>query len=200
MGKLKERYPNAKIFGIDFAFGMIEMAHKNTSDVCVLQSDAIALPFKPGSFDMIFSNLTYQWIEDLQNAFEEESKALKENGVFYFTCFGKNTLSELFCSLNASSDNTFSNSILSEKKTVETALKHSGFNNVEVDAKTFTMDFPDIFELVRWLKNTGANGLKHNIFVGRDLLMKADGFYKKNFSNGDNVYASFELIFGKAEK
>jgi len=58
----------------------------------------------------------------------------------------------------------------------------------------------DIFSLVSWLKHIGANGIEQNIFVGRDWLFRAQKFYQNNFKDNGTIYATFEVIWGKARK
>ena len=57
-----------------------------------------------------------------------------------------------------------------------------------------------MFEIIRWVKQIGANVLEKNIFIGPDLLKRADEYYKLHFKDEWGVTASFEVIWIEAKK
>src|SRR5690606_20746296 len=66
---LKKRWPKAQVVALDLALPMLRVAKRSAglwrprhATVC---ADTRALPFAPGSFDLVFSNLCMQWIEDI---------------------------------------------------------------------------------------------------------------------------------------
>ena len=196
------KFSEAQLFGIDSAAGMISQAQGKDIDF-VLQADAQELPFKNAFFDLIISNCAYQWVPDLNKAFCSSFRVLKDQGDFYFSCFGKNTFKELQMSLKAASkDLTLRDSHWEsvDQKNISRMLAVSGFEDVEVHSEIVRREFLDIFELIRWLKIIGANQVKRNVFVGRSLLNQANIFYKKNYGDNQSIYASFEVIKAKARK
>src|SRR3989338_1268864 len=80
---LTRQFPKAKVIGIDFASGMVECARERKSRFNVIQAEAGDLPFGDGRFDMITSNLSYQWLDDLPAAFQEVHRTLKVGGTLY---------------------------------------------------------------------------------------------------------------------
>ena len=106
------------------------------------------------------------------------------------------SLKELAASLNIEH---FNDGLPQESQVFE-ILFEKGFGSVEIKKRVMQREFDDIFSLIRWLKNIGANRIQRNKFIGRDLLRRADTFYKKNFSSKDKIYASFEIIEGRAKK
>jgi len=72
--KLLEKFPFAKVVGIDFSRKMLREAHLRNPQFSVVQADARALPFHKDSFDWIISNLAFQWIEDHYSVFQRHQQ------------------------------------------------------------------------------------------------------------------------------
>ena len=95
-GRLKNYFPDAPVVGIDFAAGMVDAARTREKDYGIVQADARQMPFKKNTFEMIASNLAYQWVGDLPKAFANCHVILKGEGKLHFTMFGYSTFQELF--------------------------------------------------------------------------------------------------------
>jgi len=194
-------YPDATIVGLDFASGMIDTARKKDGTFVIVQADAAQLPFKEGVFDMITSNLAYQWVEHLSQAFQLCYSRLNNSGRLCLTMFGHDTFSELFESLEKSShDKNIALGRLAGKDRVVQALKRSGFRDVIVSTENIKVRFSDMMSLIKWLKNIGANALPNDIYLGKDLLLKANDYYNANFQDRLGIYATFEVIWVEAKK
>lgn len=200
--KFSKKFPNSKVIGLDYAFGMAAQAKKRKI-FPVLQADAQALPFQNKKFDLIISNCAYQWVEDMAKAFAENARVLKPDGEFYFTCFGSSTLKEL---REAVSQNTRGKKgelhhwHLLEKKRIRQALADAGFKKIEISSQECQEKFKDFFDLLSWLKSIGANRAKRNIFIGPQFLARAKNYYDEHFSCDEGVGATFEVIFGAAKR
>ncbi|WP_404325778.1 methyltransferase domain-containing protein [Aerophototrophica crusticola] len=64
-----------------------------------LAADEELLPFAPGSFDLVVSNLSLHWVNDLPGALIQARQALKPDGLFLAALLGGETLFELRRSL-----------------------------------------------------------------------------------------------------
>jgi trans-aconitate 2-methyltransferase len=77
---LVQRWPEARIVGIDNSPSMIEKAKKDYPRqewmLCDAGKDEI-----PGKFDIVFSNATIQWIPDHENVLKKFYNLLNENGL-----------------------------------------------------------------------------------------------------------------------
>ena len=197
-------FPDAKVVGLDFADGMVEHAKKKEGSFSIIQANARYLPFHENTFDAVVSNLAYQWVEDLTAAFRSAHAVLKPNGKFYLTMFGESTLKELFMALEQSLEPTDDQILpikrLANTKQVTQALEEAGFQNLEISCESIKVHFEDMLALMKWLKKIGANIRESNVFVGRDLLTRANDHYKEYFKDSWGVYASFEVIWVKAAK
>ena len=197
------RFPKATIVGVDFADGMVEYARKKKSHFRIVQADACALPFQENCFDMVASNLVYQWVGRFSEAFAAVFHVLQKGGVFYLSSFGPLTLRELFFSIEKSTNGrkiSFADTKLPGKKYVTNALLESGFCDFHVRSEIFKVYFADVSSLLHWLKDIGANSIGHDIFLGKELLFRTNEFYKKNFSGEKGIRASFEVVWAKAKK
>ena len=195
--------PGATVVGVDAAWGMVSQARIRTTGVYIIQADARLLPFKSHSFDVAFSNLMYQWVDNLPAAFESAYRIVRPGGVFYFSCFGAKTLCELFHAVNATHPAARQRDILNNERLascehIQNALRAARFCNIDVRAELKTVSFDGMFTLLRWLKHTGANRAQPRAFIGRDALRSADIFYRKHFSHNGGVRATFELVWGSA--
>ncbi len=201
-------FPGTKVVGMDFAGGMIQRARQKYGTFHIVQADAAALPFKPDTFDIVISNLVYQWVGDLKNVFKRNYASLKDNGIFCSTLFGRRTLEELFLSLENSlprdgerkEQNVFPVKRLPRRSEVVAALKEAGFKKFETESEIIKTHFEDMLALVRWIRDIGANAIEKDIYIGKSRLLKANEYYKRHFKDRWGVCASFEVIWVKAEK
>jgi len=195
-------FPESKVIGADFAPGMIDHAKKNSEGIELIQADACALPFRNDTFDIIVSNLAYQWVADLEHAFQSCYVGLKDEGVFCFTAFGQNTLDELFVSLENAMEHRTQLPFhrLASQEEITRAMQRAGFKDVQVDYERIKVRFPDMMALMKWIKNIGANTLRNGTYVGKDLLSRANEYYEQHFKDRFGIYTTFEVIWVEAKK
>jgi len=202
-GKLTNRlamnFPGTQVIGLDFADGMVERAKKNYETFQVVQANAVHLPFGDKQFDIAVSNLAYQWVADLPAAFAETHRVLKQDGQFHATIFGRETLNELFSTLESVNGEKKNYQRLVASSTVESALNAAGFRDITVSTEISKTHFDDMRALLKWLKTIGANGMNRE-YLGPRQLEKASELYEKNFSERWGVTASFEVIWVKGKK
>lgn len=199
--QLSLRYPCALLFGLDISFQMLLKAKAARIKGQFIQADAEELAAKLGGFDLAVSNLVYQWVSDLDKAFIQAWQVLDKRGKFYFTFFGRDTLSELKeCLTAVKNKGGFKN--LPSKELVYRKLNASGFKGIEIVSLREEELFPDFFSLLKWLKLSGANraGVRFNGLAAGGVLNKMDKIYAHNFRHNGKVFASFEKVIVKAEK
>lgn len=183
----------SKLIGLDINFEMIKAVKDKASRV--LAADAKDIPFQEGVFDLVVSNAVYQWVRDLKKAFGEVKRILTEKGIFIFNCFGAGTLEEL--------RNCFKikDNFLPTKELIHRNLKETGFSNIELEDNLRYKYFDNLTGILYWLKNIGANHTYSNPpFLTPQKLNRLNGIYRRNYRYNGKVYASFEVIWVKAEK
>ncbi len=197
---LKEHFPKAKIIGLDFSPGMLEVARSKHDDIAWVLADGRCLPFFDGHFDILISNLAYQWAGDLTKAFTEARRVLSPDGILACTLFGYHTCRELFQSLDEAKAGTLQFTRLPDLPQVREALAASGFKGPQVDREQVKIEYKDMHELMAWLKTIGANNLPREGFLGPEAISRAVSIYHKRFSYLQGVGATFEVIRVYAKK
>jgi malonyl-CoA O-methyltransferase len=198
--RLGKVYPQASIFGLDISYEMLKEARSKGLSY-LIQADAEFLPFRSLKFDLIISNLVYQWLPDLSSPFYEVRRLLQNKGRFYFSLFGEATLYELRESI-AKVRNISEFIKLPSKQIVYNKLKEAGFSEIEIVSEMIHRPFSGFFALLNWLKFIGANqrGIKFYGLEARGMLCKVRELYEGNFRDNGRLIASFEKIIVKAEK
>ncbi|WP_321785582.1 methyltransferase domain-containing protein [Paraburkholderia sp. J94] len=112
---LRERFPEAPVFGADLSFAMLERAcAHDAGDTSwrrflpasigralgargprFAQADFAELPFAHGAFELLWSNLALHWHPRPDLVFGEWQRVLKVNGLLMFSTLGPDTLKEL---------------------------------------------------------------------------------------------------------
>ena len=199
-GMLKKSFPQSQIIGLDFAQGMLEEARLKHEGIEWVLADGHQLPFSDGRFDIIVSNLAYQWAGDLAQAFTEAKRVLVNDGILACTLFGYHTCQELFQSLDEAKTKALGFTRLPDELKVQEALIISGFTDPQVNTEKIRIEFKNMQELMTWLKSIGANNLSREIYFGRETIARAASIYRDKFSYLQGVGATFEVIHVYAKK
>lgn len=208
---LHAKFPDAELVGVDLAFGMTSYAGKRfqkSANVSLACGDAECLPFREGSFDLVVSTSTYQWIDPLETAFAEVFRVLRPGSRFSFALFGERTLFELRESYQSALSDA--NRALPDRthrfvsqKDVLDSLNAAGFKSVSVESEMEVEIHRDVKDLIRSLKGIGAgsaSGAAPGGLSGRSVIEGMIELYKKRFSVPGGVPATYEVIYGKALK
>lgn len=188
---LAKNFLQARIFGLDASFEMVKISHAKTSG-CVV-ADAGNLPFRSNSFDLIVSNAVYQWVQDLELAFGQARGLLRPSGFFFFNCFTAKTLEGLRRCFEIETNP------LPDKELVISSLSRAGFNKWEIKERSLNKNFSDLYAILSWLKNIGANRLGHRqVFLTPARLAALNDVYCRQHKMDKDVYANFEIIMVRA--
>jgi malonyl-CoA O-methyltransferase len=163
---LKRRHPKALSVAVDIAPGMLAQARRQARwprRFERVRADAYALPFRDGSFDLVFSSLMLQWCDDLDAVFAEIARVLKPGGLLLFSTFGPGTLAELREAWGQSGDSDNHVNHFFDPQALGSALMHAGLSEPVLDVDRIVMRYPDARALMRELKAIGA----HNVTIGR---------------------------------
>lgn len=88
-GILKEKYPEAKVVGVDFSPQMLEIARQKHPSIEFLEADCTNLPFEDESFDLCVISFGLRNIEDMGKAIAEIHRVLRPYGLFINIDLGK---------------------------------------------------------------------------------------------------------------
>ncbi len=221
--ELSARYPEAFVVGLDLAYAMLDSARRRVAatqaserslftrllgtrararrDPALVCGDACRLPLASGAVDLVWSNLTLQWINDTSAAFGEFHRVLRVGGLLMFTTFGPDTLKELRAAF-AGVDNATHVSRFIDMHDVGDMLVQAGFADPVMDMETITLTYADAKTMMRELKAIGA----HNATVGRPRGLTGRARWSRvlaaleAFRRDGRLPATYEVVYGHAWK
>jgi malonyl-CoA O-methyltransferase len=200
---LMKRYPRARVTAIDIAPRMLQAARRRAPWLRRLRvacADAGALPFARNSFDLVFSNLVYQWVPDLRTAFSEVQRVLRPDGVFMFSSFGPDTLTELRQAWAGVDQRPHVNTFI-DMHDVGDALVASRLADPVMDMERFTLTYGEVRDLVRDLRAIGAETVTQSAGQGltgpRRWRTMCEGYERFRDVDG-RLPATWEVVYGHA--
>src|ERR1700754_1106765 len=155
---LKKRYPKAQVIAVDLALPMLKQAKQNASWLKPFNrvvADAYTLPVPDHSVDVLFSNLCFQWCEDLSRLFAECARVLKPGGLLTFSTFGPDTLKELRAAW-AQADQQPHVSRFLDMHDLGDAMIAAGLRDPVLDVDRFTLTYSEPRLLLKELQGLGA--------------------------------------------
>jgi malonyl-CoA O-methyltransferase len=221
IGELAARYPAARVVGADVAPPMVAAARaRSHMGRTVLRrllrpvlrgpgglapwfvcGDVNALPLRGVAFDLVWSNLALQWVNDLPRAFAEVRRVMKVGGLFTFTTFGPDTLKELRAAF-ARADSYTHVSRFVDMHDIGDALVAAGFADPVVDMEMVTLTYATPAALLRELKGIGAT----NATRGRPRGLTGARRWQRVLASLERlrrdgrIPATFEVVYGHAWK
>lgn len=208
--RLVERYRQARVLALDIALPMLQRAavrppwwsrvagRSRQSFVC---ADIEALPIRPDSVDMVWSNLAIQWCNDLEQTFRELHRTMRPDGLLMFSTFGPDTLMELRAATSTDATHTHVNRFF-DMHDIGDALVRAGFADPVMDVERFTLTYDNVLDLMRDLKVIGA----HNATEGRRRGLEGKSFLRRlsesyeQFRQDGRLPATYEVVYGHAWK
>lgn len=162
------------------------------------------IPFSEKTFDLITSNLTLHWLNDIPGALHQIKNVLKPDGLFLGAMLGGDTLIELRSSLleaeiqNSSSVSSRTSPVL-DLTEAGLLMQRAGFSLPVIDTDIITVTYNDIFALMRELRAMGeTNSLisRSKKTLSRKTLTTAASFYKKKYpAENGRIRATFQIIW-----
>ena len=208
--RLAERYPKALRVGVDIAPAMLRRAAPPASGLQrlfgrrgraqVVADDARALPFAANRFDMLWSNLMLNWLDDPAPALAEMARVMKVDGMLMFATLGPDTLRELRDALDDPHGARVHRFI--DMHDIGDALVGAGFSNPVMDMDRLTLTYAELDTLFADLRQSGstnASGLRHRGLSGKHGWQRARARYEACRTNG-RLPATFEIVYGHAWK
>ncbi len=220
-GELALRYPKARRAALDLALPMLEVARERGRErgslfarlagrlrdaqapsppECVC-GDIAALPFAAGAFDLVWSNLALQWVNDLPRALAEFRRVLRVGGLVSFTTFGPDTLKELRAAFAGADGHTHVGRFV-DMHDLGDLLVDAGFADPVMDMETLTLTYTEPEAMMRDLRAIGATNATRGRPRGlmgrarwRGMLARLDAMRRDG-----RIPATFEVVYGHAWK
>jgi len=207
---LARRYPGAMVVEFDIAPAMLQTARARLPRwkkwigrqrelfVC---GDNEQLPIRAGSVGMFWSNLAFQWANDLPRVFSECERVLQPGGLLSFTTFGPDTLKELRQAFAGDGGRVHVNRFY-DMHDIGDMLVQAGFADPVMDMEQITLTYVDVETLMRELKAIGAHNVatgRSRGLTGRRALDDLRRRYEELRQDG-RLPATFEVVYGHAWK
>jgi len=211
---LGRRYKKSHIISLDLAPRMLQYArqrngwlHKQlnkwTTKNSYICADAEQLPIADHSIELIFSNATLQWCDDLEHTFAEFRRVLKPGGLLMFSTFGPDTLKELRQSwqvADADSGEAVHVHDFVDMHDIGDAMLRANLADPVMDVENFTLTYPDVYQLMRELKTLGAHNMaskRRHTLTGKTRLKNMAAAYEKLRHQG-TLPVTYEVVYGHA--
>jgi malonyl-CoA O-methyltransferase len=200
---MRKRWPKAQVVALDLALPMLREAKKQSGwwkpfqRVC---ADLRALPLADGTVDVLFCNLSLQWVDDLPAAFNGFRRVLKPDGLLVCSTFGPETLQELRDAF-AHADAVPHVSPFPQIAQFGDALMMAGFRDPVLDRDRFTLTYDDLPALMRELRAMGAtNALqqRRHTLTGRARFAAAADAYEPLRRADGKLPSTWDVIYAHA--
>lgn len=192
---LREKFPHAAIKAFDISEKMVEIAKEKLQDKTTefIVADAETKEFGE-NYDLISSNVSFQWFVDLESFFVRYKNLLRKNGTILFSIFGPHTYFELNMSLRELSGKNISIDscrFIGKNKLNEILKKY--FKKVFLEEEIFQENHESLLQLLKKIKYTGTtgNGIAYDGFWTFKRVEDLEKIYKKKFSNLTATYQIF---------
>lgn len=166
---------NCKVYGIDMSHEFIRTAQelsrlvKLDNQTEFVQGDALALPYKEASFDVVWTQHVQMNIENKNQFYSEVKRVLKNGGTFiYYDIFKKNN-GDLNYPVPWANEPTLS--FLQTIANMESILKNLGFVRTKSTDQT-AKGIAFLNHLVQKMNNDGPPKSGLNILMGNSTIEK----------------------------
>ncbi len=186
----------------DLSAKMAGLARRNSGGATAV-ADEEFLPFADNALDLVLSNLSLHWVNDLPGALSQIRRAIKPNGLFVATLFGGETLRELRTALLEAEAETTGGagprvSPFTDVRDAGNLLTRAGFALPVVDAESITVTYADMFKLMadlRAMAETNAVIERRKAPTRRETFLRAAEIYRSKFTDGrGRLSATFQII------
>lgn len=200
--KLSSEFTSSKVIGLDLSQGMIDFCKSASQLESYLCADAEDIPLEDSSIDLIYSNLTFQWLPSLEQLCTEVYRVLKPNGILVFTSLGTDTLFELKNAWEQVDSYKRINDFL-DINDWQCALFKQFKKEDFLESKKVVVEYERAIDLMRDLKCIGANNLdasRKKGLTSPESIKKVESFYQQYRLENGKLPATYELILGAAIK
>lgn len=203
LNDINREFKDVLCFGPGLDAGFFKTKPKNLVIADLEGIDEELLGFPEHSFDLVVSNLTLHWVNDLPGTLLQLRRVLKPDGLFLGVMFGGETLGELRHSLLQAETEVKGGASPRVSPFVEIKdgghlLQRAGFAMPVSDLEKLTVTYDHPFQLMSELKAMGENNAlleRQKTFTGKAVLNRAAEIYQQRFSDEeDRIIASFHFL------
>ncbi len=169
----------------------------------VTAPDDDILPLDPGAFDVVIHALALHWANDPVGQLVQMRRALRPDGLMIAAMFGGQTLNELRAAL-AEAETEIEGGLsprvapMGEIRELGALIQRAGLALPVADSVVLNVTYETPLDLMHDLRAMGETNVmptRRKTPMRRKTLERAMEVYRRNFSTGDRINATFEVIF-----
>ena len=173
-------------------------------DAIRVQGDEEFLPYRPESLDLVVSNLSLHWVNDLPGCLAQIKQSLKPDGLFLGALFGGETLTELRQCLMEAEINIRGGvrprvSPFVDLQSAGSLLQRAGFALPVVDTDRITVTYENAFKLMQELQGMGETNILNKRLKGltptRLLAESARIYHEKFTDHRGRINVTFDIVY-----
>ena len=194
---LQRLFPQASAIAMDIAPGMARFSGDKYKGATVVCADAHALPLQTNRVDLIYSNLMFQWCDDIAQALREARRVLVPGGKLCVSILTQNSMHELRKSWACVSEVSRLMHFM-PGEAIAPLVKQAGFSHVSVKREVYTSYYPTVSAFLGAMKLLGTKNL--TLTRGRGLMTQHTLARLSNayeiFRNGEGLLpVTHEVLF-----
>ena len=156
------------------------------------------LPFAPGTFDLVLSNLMLPWINDVPRCLLHAGRALKPDGLLLMNTLGGESFSQLRQSFYQAGSSHPHVMPLVDVQAMGMILQQLKFGLPVVDRDILQLAYPNFHSLFTDLKHSGCTNLhpqRNRGLTGKHMWRRMQQIYRENHALPDGQLAlTLEVI------
>lgn len=198
------RHGVERVIQADVSPAFARLARASNRFFPTVAADEEFLPFAPGSFDLVVSNLALHWVNDLPGALIQLRRALKPDGLLLAAMFGGETLTELRqallqAELTEEGGASPRVSPYADVRDSGSLLQRAGFAMPVVDRDRIQVTYEHVFSLMadlRLMGETNALRERRRGFTRRATMLTAAEEYLRRYADkSGRLIANFEIVY-----
>ncbi|MBT8057826.1 MAG: methyltransferase domain-containing protein [Gammaproteobacteria bacterium] len=196
---LKKAFRKSQVAALDLSAGMLARTAKRsrlTRPIRPIQANAMALPFRRHSVDLVVSNLAVPWFSDPSRFLGQVLRVLRPGGMLLFSTYGPESLEQLHQAITAAGMDCAVPGF-TDILEIGDALTAAGFREPVMDVDRITLDYPSLSALAEELDATGTSLLIEGWPRCRKQLESLERHWPAKDAGG-RVPLSFEILYGAA--
>lgn len=205
--QLAASFPNAVITAIDFAESMITIAKtRKHVEAVTFRCEDIEHMTLHESFDVIISNATFQWLNDLQTTVKHLYRYVYEDGLLLFSTFGNQTFQELHTAFQRAKaeKNVQNNAVVGQRFVTLQELRdvcESITGDVHVFETCYIERFSTVRQFLQSIRKVGATNSNTESYCQSPSIFRTMlRIYERDFREEEEVVATYHALFTYIEK